>query len=41
MWIILKVFIEFCYNIASVLFHVLIFWSQSIWGLSSITRDRT
>ena len=25
MWIILKVFTEFCYNIASVLFYVLIF----------------
>ena len=38
MWTIFKVFIE-CVTIL-LLFHVLVFWLQGMWDLSSPTRDR-
>ena len=38
MWTIFKVFIEFVTIL--LLFHVLVFWQQGVWDLSSPTRDR-
>ena len=40
MWTIFKVFIEFCYNIASVVY-VLVFWPPGMWEISFLTRDLT
>ena len=37
MWAILKVFIEFVTIL--LLFYILVFWSQDMWDLSSLTRD--
>ena len=39
MWVTFKVFIEFVTIL--LLSYVLVFWPQSMWGLSSLTRDRT
>ena len=36
-WTIFKVFIEFVAIL--LLFYVLVFWSQTMWNLSSPTRD--
>ena len=38
-WMTFKVFIEFVTIL--LLSYVLVFWPQSMWGLSSLTRDRT
>ena len=37
MWTIFKVFIEFI--TMWLLFHALVFWPRSMWGLSSLNRD--
>ena len=39
MWTILKVFIEFVTLL--LLFYALVFWPRGMWGLGSLTRDRT
>ena len=39
MWTNFKVFIEFV--VILLLFHVLVFWPQGMWDLSSPTRDQT
>ena len=39
MWTIFEVFIEFVTIL--LLFHVLVFWPQGMWDLSSLTRDLT
>ena len=39
MWTIFKVFIEFATTL--LLFSVLVFWPQAMWGPSSLTRDQT
>ena len=39
MWTFFKVFIEFATIL--LLFHVLVFWPQGMWDLSSPTRDQT
>ena len=38
MWTVFKVFIEFVAIL--LLFHILVFWPQSMWELSSLTRDQ-
>ena len=40
MWTIFKVFIEFCYNIASAVY-VSVFWPRGMWAISFLTRDLT
>ena len=39
MWAIFKVFIELVTILF--LFYILVFWSQSMWDLSPLTRDQT
>ena len=39
MWTIFKVFTEF-FTIF-LLFYILVFWPQDMWGLGSLTRDQT